>query len=32
VAGVDMANPQPVRAACAGFASDVKALKETLKL
>lgn len=32
VAGVDMANPQPVRAACARFASDVKALKEILKL
>ncbi len=32
VAGVDMANPQPVRAACARFALDVKALREILKL
>ncbi len=32
LAGVDMASPEPVRAACSKFASDVKALREILKL
>jgi oligoendopeptidase F len=30
VAGVDMASPEPVRLACAGFGEDVKRLKELL--
>jgi oligoendopeptidase F len=32
LAGVDMASPEPVRAACAKFASDVKALRDILRL